>query len=188
MKNYKISDYALNKYSAGIVYRFNGQTITVTLADYLADNPDKNEQDFQELKILSDTIYYEEDRAESRQNRKNISINDMDNIRVFEGISFSDEYIEAQEEDEKKRKHLFIAKCALAMLTDKQRHRYLQYHVNNMTLRKIAKIEGVVHSKIQKSLKGAEKKIKIFCRQFIEGSQNSTKSKFCERTKGDKDS
>ena len=42
MKNYKDSDYALNKFSKGIVYR----------------NPGRTAQDFIELKVLSDEIYH----------------------------------------------------------------------------------------------------------------------------------
>ena len=50
MKNYRNSDYAANKNSKGIVYRFANQTIEITLEDYLRENPDKNEADFTELK------------------------------------------------------------------------------------------------------------------------------------------
>ncbi|MDE7352968.1 MAG: hypothetical protein K2O06_07940 [Acetatifactor sp.] len=35
MKNYKESDYALNKYSQGIIYKFVDGVVEVTLADYL---------------------------------------------------------------------------------------------------------------------------------------------------------
>ena len=44
MKNYKDSDYALNKYSQGIVYKFADGIVEITLEDYLRDNPDKTEQ------------------------------------------------------------------------------------------------------------------------------------------------
>jgi hypothetical protein len=39
MKNYKDSDYALNKFSEGIVYRFADRIVEITLEDYLAENP-----------------------------------------------------------------------------------------------------------------------------------------------------
>ena len=58
MKNYKNSDYALNKYSEGIVYQFTDSMVEVTLADYLRENPEKTEADFMELKALSDAIYH----------------------------------------------------------------------------------------------------------------------------------
>ena len=65
MQNYRKSDYAINKNSPNIVYRFHNEIIEITLEDYLKENPDKTEHDFAELKALSDQIYYEQDRAES---------------------------------------------------------------------------------------------------------------------------
>ena len=41
MKNYRDSDYAANKYASGIVYRFANKTVTVTVEDYLKENPGK---------------------------------------------------------------------------------------------------------------------------------------------------
>lgn len=46
MKNYRKSDYALNKYRKGIVYKFADGIVEVTLEDYLRENPDKTETDF----------------------------------------------------------------------------------------------------------------------------------------------
>ena len=73
MQNYRKSDYAVNKNSPNIVYRFHNEIIEITLEDYLKENPDKTEHDFAELKALSDQIYYEQDRAESAQTRKDVS-------------------------------------------------------------------------------------------------------------------
>lgn len=50
MKNYKNSDYAQNKFSDGIVYRFADRIVEITLKDYLGENPDKTVEDFMELK------------------------------------------------------------------------------------------------------------------------------------------
>ncbi len=58
MKNYKDSDYGLNKFSEGIVYHFADCIVEITLGDYLAENPGKMTQDFLELKALSDEIYH----------------------------------------------------------------------------------------------------------------------------------
>ena len=49
MRNYKDSDYALNRYSQGIVYKFSDGIVEITLEDYLRDNPNKTEEDFAEL-------------------------------------------------------------------------------------------------------------------------------------------
>jgi len=52
LRNYKDSDYALNRYSQGIVYKFSDGIVEITLEDYLRDNPDKTEEDFAELKSM----------------------------------------------------------------------------------------------------------------------------------------
>ena len=73
MKNYRNSDYAVNKYADGIVYRFNDSTtLEITLERYLMENPDKTEQDFAELKKISDEIYLEQVTAENNQTYKNV--------------------------------------------------------------------------------------------------------------------
>ena len=55
MKHYTNSHYTLNKYSQGIVYKFADEIVEITLADYLASNPNKTEADFLALKELSDS-------------------------------------------------------------------------------------------------------------------------------------
>ena len=82
MRNYKDSDYALNRYSQGIVYKFADSVVEVTLEDYLRDNPDKTEADFAELKTLSDEIYYQQDRQEYRVSHRNVSISGMEDAKI----------------------------------------------------------------------------------------------------------
>lgn len=163
MENYRDSDYALNKYSENIVYRFDNRIVEVTLADYLAENPDKTEQDFLVLKKSSDDIYLDQVRNENAQTKLNSSFDGAEKIALCYAQSPEDSLISeicAQEEDERQQQRLIIANCAMDKLTDVQRKRYLMYHVNGLTMRQIADKEGVGHTKIQKSLEGAEKKIK----------------------------
>ena len=80
MYNYRKSDYAINKNSPNIVYRFHNEIIEITLEDYLEENPDKTEHDFAELKAQSDQIYYEQDRSESAQTRKDVSIHGLEEM------------------------------------------------------------------------------------------------------------
>ena len=54
MRDYRKSDYAINKYSPNIVYRFHDEIVEVSLEDYLKESPDKTAQDFTKLKALSD--------------------------------------------------------------------------------------------------------------------------------------
>ncbi len=72
MKNYKDSDYALNKFSEGIVYRFADRIVEITLEDYLAESPGKTAEDFLELKALSDEIYHQQVTHENRTSRLDV--------------------------------------------------------------------------------------------------------------------
>ena len=80
MRHYRKSDYAINRYSPNIVYRFHDEIVEVSLEDYLKESPDKTAQDFTKLKALSDEIYYEQDRSESAQTRKDVSIHGLEEM------------------------------------------------------------------------------------------------------------
>ena len=164
MKNYQNSDYAVNKNAEGVVYRFADQTVEVTLADYLRENPDKTAADFAELKALSDEDYYETDRSSYRQTWKDTSFEtlDEDEMVIFSVPPAEYEVIEQREQAEAYAKRQSLAALALDKLTEVQRRRYVMYHVKGVSMRQIADYEGVQHSKIQNSLNAAEKKIKKF--------------------------
>ena len=78
MKNYRKSDYALNKFSEGIVYQFSDGIVEISMADYLRDNPGKTKKDFLELKAISDDIYLEQVRLETAQGNKLFSLADLE--------------------------------------------------------------------------------------------------------------
>jgi len=160
MKNYQDSDYAANKYASGIVYRFANQTVMVTLANYLCENPDKTEADFNQLKALSDGLYLQQVRADNVQSKRAISFHVLEETTCCAVPSPEDTYIEAEQEAEKQAHRQRLTKEILSKLTDVQRRRYLLYYVHGLTMRQIAEKEGVLHSKVQKSLLAAEKKIK----------------------------
>lgn len=162
MKNYTDSDYALNKFSEGIVYKFSDRIVEVTLADYLAENPERTEQDFRELKKLSDAMYLDQVRKENAHTKKNDSLDASENISLYRTPSPEDMMfaaIEASEEAERRQLHIVTAKCALAKLTDVQRRRYLLYH-EGLSTWKIADLEHVNQKSIFESLQAAEKKVK----------------------------
>ena len=160
MKNYKDSDYAINKNAEGIVYRFAEQTVEITLKDYLRENPDKTAADFAELKALSDSDYYETDRSDYRQTWKDISFYGLEDTTDFSALSPEDEVVRKAEQAADVERRNELAKKALDKLTDVQRRRYLMYHVHGKTMREIAALEGVSFQKIDVSLRWAEKKIK----------------------------
>lgn len=165
MKNYTDSDYALNKYSAGIVYRFADSIVEVTLADYLAGNPGKSEADFRALKELSDSIYLEQARDENAQTKKNAPYDELDEAAPRHAPSPEDLLIgeiDAREEALRREQREETAARALDTLTEVQRRRYLLYHTDGLTVREISKIEGAHFTAVHESLRAAEKKIRKF--------------------------
>ena len=164
MKNYTNSDYALNKYSDGIVYRFADGIVEVTLKGYLAENPGKNKADFQALKEISDSDYHEEVKATYRQTWKDLHDGgDVDDSIYNADVSAENSYfneIDAAMNDERYQVKVDLANQILGKLTEKQRTRYLQYRVEGISAREIAKLEGSNHKTVLESLEGAEKKIK----------------------------
>lgn len=70
MKNYQNSDFAVNKFSRGIVYRFANETVEVSLDDFLKEHPEKNIADFEEIKRISDEIFKEQDRENNALSNK----------------------------------------------------------------------------------------------------------------------
>ena len=162
MKNYRNSDYAVNKFANGFVYRFADKTVEITLEDYLRENPGKTESDFAELKALSNEIYEEQARDENRQTYRNVSIHALEETELCVAPSVEEIIFDHPQQAARRSQRRNLAAQALATLTETQRRRYLLYHIGGLAMRKIAPIEGVVYSKIQKSIEASERKIKKF--------------------------
>ena len=158
MKNYKENDYALNRYSQGIVYKFADGIVEVTLEDYLRDNPNKTEADFAGLKNLSDEIYYQQDRQSYRTSRLDVSMGEMDETVVPTVPSIDTELIQKAEE----QKVLDAARRLLhsGKLTAVQKRRFLLHFFQGLSTRQIASLEGVHQRAVWDSLIWAEKKLK----------------------------
>ncbi|MDE7247444.1 MAG: sigma-70 region 4 domain-containing protein [Lachnospiraceae bacterium] len=159
MKNYKESDYALNKYSQGIVYKFVDGALEVTLKDYLRDNPDKTAEDFAELKALSDEIYHEQVVLEHRTCRKNISIDLVPEAELAIEPEFNGEQMEQQEENERALRAIYKLLHS-GMLTEVQRRRFLLHYFQGLSIRQIAEMERVHQRAVWDSLMWAGKKLK----------------------------
>ena len=160
MKNYHKSDYALNKYSKGIVYKFADGIVEVTLEDYLRENPDKTEADFQALKRLSDEWYLDQVRLETAQGNKWVSLNGLEETEACATRALDDEYIESEE-----KKRLMIAVDKLfreGRMTQKQKRRFIQHYIHGLTLRQIAVKEAVYVNSVADSLKRATDKLKRY--------------------------
>ena len=160
MQKYQDGDYALNKHSSGIVYRFADGIVEITLADYLADNPGKSEVDFRKLKELSDSDYLERDRNEYRQTWKNLPLDAISETEFNLSPSPETEVIDTPDEAKRQAERAALAAKAWDKLTITQRRRYWKHHVEGFSTWKIAEQEGVAQRSIMESLEAAEKKIK----------------------------
>lgn len=164
MKNYKNSDYAINKYSESIVYRTANQIIEISLSDYLEANPDKTEQDFNELKALSDEIYLEQVREENRVTQRTFSLENTKQVQDVTALTIEENYIEKLD-----KQHIVLAfKKFLkdGSLTEIQKRRFIMHVLKNLSLREIAKIEKVHFTSVQESVDSAKRKLKNFFEKF----------------------
>ena len=164
MKNYRKSDYALNKFSECIVYQFSDGPLEISMADYLRDNPDKTEADFWELKALSDEIYLEQVRLETAQGKKTVSMTGLEDTVAHPTPSLDDDYITA---DENRRIKLAVDKLFLCgKLTSKQKERFVRHFFDGVSLRKIASDEGVHFTSVDESIRRAVDKLRTYFKEI----------------------
>lgn len=160
LKNYKDTDYALNKYSKGIVYKFADGIVEITLEDYLRDNPDKTEVDFAAIKTLSDQIYHEQAIREHRIGRREVSLGKIKETELASVPAIDAElFHKAEEESALKAAIRFLHS---KRLTEIQRRRFFQYYFQGLSTRQIARLEDVHQRAVWDSLMWAEKKLKNF--------------------------
>ncbi|MDD3229522.1 MAG: RNA polymerase subunit sigma-24 [Oscillospiraceae bacterium] len=160
MKNYKDSDYALNKFSEGIVYKFADRIVEITLEDYLAENPGKTAEDFLELKALSDEIYHQQVIHENRTSRLDVSIYGLAETEALATPPLDTELIHKSDG----KKAMTAAKKLLdsGELTEIQRRRFIQHFFQGLSTRQIARLESVRQQSVWDSLYWASKKLKKF--------------------------
>lgn len=160
MKNYKDSDYALNKFSEGIVYRFADRIVEITLEDYLAENPDKTADDFLELKALSDEIYHQQIIDENRTSRLDVSINGLEETEALATVSLDTALIHKSDNENA----MEAAKRLLDSgdLTEVQRRRFLLHFFQGLSYRQIASREGVHFTSVHESIESATAKLQKF--------------------------
>ncbi|MEG0944750.1 MAG: sigma factor-like helix-turn-helix DNA-binding protein, partial [Clostridia bacterium] len=160
MKNYQDSDYALNKFSPNIVYRFADGTAEITPEDYLASNPGKTLEDFAELKALSDEIYYTQDRDDTRYGKRKRSMEGYEETEQMATPSLDVELIEKGD----KKQAMTAAKQLLDSgdLTEVQRRRFILHFFQGLSTRQIGRMEGISHKNVLKSIQLAKEKLKKF--------------------------
>lgn len=161
MRNFNESDYALNKYSEGIVYKFaDGKTQTIWLEDYLSANPGKSAEDFAKIKALSDELYHEQVIVEHRTGRLDVTINGLEETEQLATVSIDTELIHKADTG----KALKAAKLLLnsGKLTEVQRRRFMLHFFKGLSIRQIAELEQVDFRAVWESLHLATKKLKKF--------------------------
>lgn len=161
MRNYNESDYALNKYSEGIVYKFaDGSKHTIMLADYLKANPDKTAEDFAKLKAFSDEVYHEQVIVEHRTGRLDVTINGLEETEQLATVSLDTELIHKADGQAamKAAKQLLDS----GNLTEIQRRRFVLHFFQGMSTRQIGAMESVSHIAVHKSIRLATEKMKTF--------------------------
>lgn len=161
LKNYKESDYALNKYSQGIIYKFADGVVEVTLEDYLRDNPEKTEADFAELKAWSDGIYHEQAVQEQRTCRRNVSLDQVSEAE-FAVVPKFDQHLIAEQDDGEKVLKAAYKLLHSGMLTKVQQRRFVLHYFKGLSTRQIAMLEGVRQQTVWESLMWAGKKLRKF--------------------------
>ena len=152
----KDSDYALNRRSPNIVYRFaDGSRLEIRLDDC---------PDFSFWKTLSDEDYRKEELLNLRITRRNISMYDLqDRDSEVEVVPPFDELLSDIE----------TAMIILEHLTETQRRRYLLYAYDGKSTRQIAQAEGVSQRTIMDSLQESERRIKKFLKNTLSERQKN---------------
>lgn len=160
MRKYEDSDYAVNKFSPNIVYRFADGTVEVTLQDYLRDNPGKTEQDFVELKALSDEIYYIQDRNDTRYGKRKNTLGSIEESELFATAALDVMLI--QNNDERNAIAAAMLLLESGDLTEIQRRRFMLHFFQGLSYRQIAQHENVHFTSVQESIEAANAKLKKY--------------------------
>ena len=160
-KNYNRSDYALNKFSASLVYSAADGIYEITEQDFLASDPSLTEEDYERWKRFSDQSYLDIVRRDTFEGSHIVPIDDLAETVLVSQETTEDKVLEKWEPTP----NPFSLENAVriikeARLTKIQARRYCKFYIKNMSNRDIAKAEGVRHRAVEKSIATAEKKIK----------------------------
>ena len=160
MKEYRKSDYAINKNRKGIVYKnADGSILEITFEKIAEGNPGFTREDFLKIKEFSDALYLEQERGDNVY-RKHVkgTYDDVADSKWLATDSFDDKLLELLEDRSvEKVVHQYIDE----KLTVIQRRRFLMY-LNGMSTVKIAEIEGCNQNAVWKSIEQSKNKILKF--------------------------
>lgn len=142
-----------SRHSEPIVYCFADGTIqSITMQDYLSAHPEHTEQDFAQIKAVSDSLQRMHDANDRKHNRCRIEA-DFDFAAAFIAsgdIELCDRLIRAEQ-----RSVAWNAAARLLQagrLTIAQRRRFIAYFLQGKSISEISKEEKVRQSVITKSI------------------------------------
>ena len=160
MKDYRKSDYAINKNRKGIVYRnADGSTLEITFEKIAEGDPKFTYADFEKLKKFSDHIYLEQARKEdSNSYYEKASLDTTKETDWLSTPSLEENFFEEQFDLPTMEE---VKAVALRHLTPIQKRRILMY-LEGLSTVKIAEIEGCNQKSVWESIEAAKNKIKLF--------------------------
>lgn len=164
MKDYKKSDYALNKNRKGIVYRnADGSTLEITFEKIAEGKPEFTYEDFQKLKQFSDQIYLEQMKANNRQSYYvKGTYDEVADSAWLATKSLEDELFGTETNLPSAEE---MRQIAGEVLTPTQKRRFYMY-LEGLSTVKIAEIEGCNQKSVWESLNAAKIKIQNFLKKF----------------------
>lgn len=165
MSPYRKSLYALNRNQKGIIYQFSDAIVEVKCEEVMDSDDTFTEAAFEQIKSLSDQLFRDEKLSDWRNNHKHTSLDSLGCRQIPKHLSAEDEYftsLELKKEQATECAMLEVAKVALNTLSRQQRRRFLLHAVHQMTVRQIARIEGVSYVAVHYSITSARKKIDSF--------------------------
>lgn len=151
------SDYSLNKKdTTAIVYiDADKHIIRLTREDFAS------EEEFQNWKTWSDADYHDTEKRNHFQDNHTVSMEELGaNSISVHGV---DAMLEAKHDRLEKMQHdADLVRQIKSKLSETQFRRLWMFHVGGMTMREIAKEEGVSFQCVHKSIAAAKKKIFVF--------------------------
>ena len=165
MKEYKKSNYAINKVRKGIVYRnADGSILEVTFEKIAKDNPSFTAEDFEKLKQLSDELYHEEEKSDNLQaHYVKESLDKLNPDKLPSNENLEEDFFLKEDGNTYLKK---FQEAIDTLLTPVQKRRLYLSCFRKMTVREIAKIEGAHYTVVAESIRGAKNKIKNFLKNF----------------------
>ena len=161
-RNYKNESYMANKYSKGIVYKSVTGDYEITLEQFLRENPNMTEKDFEYWKAISDELYREEAANDAAATRLNVSINDIEETLLVATEPFvtdiKNEDVTLTREDIVNP--AFVLRIAEHELSEILLRRFKNRYIEGKKVKEIAAIEGVSPNCVYYSLDYAETKIR----------------------------